>query len=142
MTLPPVFMLFLGYATLFLIGIGSSLWLISNRNPRRLGLAMCVAPVVGLAETGLIYYPLVLHDTPVVAIAYPVTIFTIAVSIGLLALDMHRDPLAYRHITTRRKSIFVIASFAVTTVLVLLSPLLGGQRTQFWQGNPWDATGY
>jgi len=142
MNLPPVLMLFLGYATLFLIGIGPSVWLIPNRNPRRIALALCIAPVVGLAESGLILYPLTLYDMLIVDTAYPLAIATIAVSIGLLILNIRRAPLAYRQITTRRKGVFVATSFAITTVLLLLSFIVGGQHTQLWPGNPWDAFDY
>src|SRR5258708_9642149 len=115
MTLPPVFMLFLGYATLFLIGIGPSLWLISNHNPRRIALAICITPVVGLAETGLIFYPLVLNDMPIVRTAYPVTLLTIAISICLLAFDVRHNTERYKRIAQRRGVILVGIGLVLAT---------------------------
>jgi hypothetical protein len=134
--------MFLGYITLFLVGIGPSIWFMSPQNPKRIALALCIAPVVGLAETGLIFYPLILNDQIIQHSAYPVILLLLMISISLLFWDIRHNPNHYKRIAAGKDALLVGAGFLISIGLLLLSPLMGGESSQFWQGNPWDANGY
>lgn len=140
--LSAVSVLFFGYAALFLVGIGPALWLAARNTSNRVALAICIAPVIGLAETGLVFYPLILNDLPIAQTALPVTLLLLSLSITLAILDVRSNYSAYRRIARRSAFGFTALAFAISILFLLLPPLVGGQKTQFWQYSPWDAISY
>jgi len=124
------------------IGIGPTVWLVSHHIRRRIALSICIAPVVGLAETGLILYPITLHDVVIERASYPVAILTAGLSLLLVWLDRRRHPDAYTHIAPPNKFIAASLVFFLSAGLLLLSPFWAGPESRFWQGNAWDANGY
>src|SRR4051794_2652915 len=119
------FFLLASFLLLYLIGIGPALFLVSRSFPQRLACAFCLAPAVGLVFLTMLLALPVYSDHPLATVALPVTVIAVAVSIGLVILDVQRRYHEYQQMLNI-KAILLILLTATVIFFALILPMFGG----------------
>ncbi|HLY28775.1 MAG TPA: hypothetical protein VKQ72_20690 [Aggregatilineales bacterium] len=147
MLLPRLELLIGGFVFVLLIGLGPALNLVSRRQPTRILLACCMAPLVGLVELGIVLYPLVYADHPLNSIAVPAADVLLLLSAILVGVTVRTDRGVLLALIERKRAMFVTvlltAICAAFVLFALTLPLIvSNLEYGLWQSSPWDATNY